>query len=309
MDINKKNSNQEREQRQKEKEDQIKEDFKLTEKWAQIGFWGNLVLAAIKFWAGIVANSSAMVADAVHSASDIFASLFVFISLKIAQKPADKKHPYGHHKAEVISTIIVGLMLGMAGYHIISSAIGVIRVGEFTVPGRLALYAAVFSILTKELMYRFTYKAGITANSPATIANAKDHRSDAFSSVATFIGILGAILGLPILDPIAGIIVAGFILKMAFDIIMDAVSQIMDENLDQEKIDEVNNIATGVDGVLGTHGIRIRRSGSVILVDMDIEVNRGYTMQMAHDVCEEVRERIFDKLNKVNEVRVHIDPR
>lgn len=273
-----------------------------------MGFFGNLGLAALKGVAGVLANSSAMMADAVHSASDIFASLFVYISLKIASKPADKDHPYGHGKAEVISTLIVGLMLGGAGIHIIISAFAVIRQVNIHPPGNLAIYAAVLSIIIKELMYRFTYRAGVLSNSPSTIANAKDHRSDAYSSIAALIGIIGAKLAYPILDPVAGIIVAFFIFKMSYDIIMDASGQIMDESPGQKMIDEIQQLSSIVNGVRNTHDIRVRRSGAVYLIDLDIVVDPEISVKQAHDIGDRVRDMLFAHMENIIEVRVHVDP-
>lgn len=283
-------------------------DFQTARYWAVVGFAGNFGLTVLKGWAGIVSNSGAMVADAVHSASDIFASLFVYISLKIAQKPADKEHPYGHGRAEVISTLVVVGMLVAAGFEIIRTAITTIRHGCLQAPGNLAVYAAILSIVVNELMYQFTYRAGVKTNSPSTIANAMDNRSDAFSSIAALIGIIGAKLKYPVLDPVAGIVVALFIFKMSYNIVMDAVGQIMDESPGEKKIQEVENLALTVKGVKSLHGIRVRRSGAFFLVDLDIVVDPKITVEMAHDIGESVREIIRVQMDKVSEVRVHIDP-
>ena len=273
-----------------------------------MGFFGNIGLAVLKGVAGVLANSSAMIADAVHSASDIFASLFVYISLKIASKPADEEHPYGHGKAEVISTLIVGLMLAGAGIQIIFTAFAVIGRGNIPSPGNLAVYAAVFSIIIKELMYRFTYQAGVRSNSPATIANAKDHRSDVFSSIAALIGIIGAKLAYPILDPVAGIIVAFLIFKMSYDIVMDALGQIMDESPGQKMIEEIKQFSLVVNGVRSTHGIRVRRSGAVYLIDLDIAVDPEITVKQAHEIADRVRDMLFTNMENITEVRVHVVP-
>jgi len=283
-------------------------DFQTARYWAVVGFAGNFILTVLKGWAGIVSNSGAMVADAVHSASDIFASLFVYISLIIAQKPADEDHPYGHGRAEVISTLVVGAMLAAAGVEIIRIAITAIRHGYLHAPGNPAVYAAILSIAVKELMYRFTYRAGVKTNSPSTIANAMDHRSDSFSSIAALIGIIGAKLKYPVLDPVAGIVVALFIFKMSYDIVMDAVRQIMDESPGEKKIREVESLALTVKGVKNVHGIRVRRSGAFFLVDMDIVVDPKISVEMAHDIGESVRETIRVHMDKVSQVRVHIDP-
>jgi cation diffusion facilitator family transporter len=283
-------------------------DFKIAEKWAVIGMVGNILLSILKFAAGILGNSSAMIADAIHSASDIVASFFVYIGIKISKKPADEGHPYGHFKAEVVTTLIVGVMLWMAGVEIIKTAIETIRSGDIQTPGMIALVAAVISIGVKEIMYRFTYKAGKEINSPSTIANAMDHRSDAYSSVATLIGIGAARMGFPIMDPIAGIVVSLFIFRMGYEIVVEAVKQIMDENVGDDMIEEVRTLSANVEGVVDTHDIRIRQSGSVYLIDMDIVVDGNITMKMAHDICDDVRADLQNKMDRIEEVRVHIDP-
>jgi cation diffusion facilitator family transporter len=283
-------------------------DFRTAQFWALVGFAGNFVLAVLKGWAGIVSNSSAMIADAVHSASDIFASLFVYISLKIAQKPPDEEHPYGHGRAEVISTLVVMGMLAAAGVEIIRTAIATIQHGHLNAPGNAAVYAAIVSVLVNELMFQFTYRAGVRTNSPSTIANAMDNRSDAFSSIAALIGILGAKLKYPVLDPVAGIVVALFIFKMSYDIAMDAVAQIMDESVGESKIQEVATLALTVNGVKNVHGVRVRRSGAAYLVDLDIVVDPKITVEMAHDIGESVRQMIRVHMDKVSQVRVHTDP-
>jgi len=283
-------------------------DFQIARYWALVGFAGNLGLTLLKGWAGIVSNSSAMVADAVHSASDIFASLFVYISLKIAQKPPDKEHPYGHGRAEIISTLVVMGMLAAAGVEIIRTAIATIRHGDLNAPGNAAVYAAILSVLVNELMFQFTYRAGVKTNSPSTIANAMDNRSDAFSSIAALIGIIGAKLKYPVLDPVAGIVVALFIFKMCYGIAMDAVAQIMDESAGEQKIQEVTTLALTVSGVKNVHDVRVRRSGAAFLVDLNILVHPKITVEMAHDIAESVREIIRVHMDKVSQVRVHIDP-
>ena len=283
-------------------------DFQTARYWAVVGFAGNFVLTALKGWAGVVSNSGAMVADAVHSASDIFASVFVYISLKIAQKPADEEHPYGHGRAEVISTLVVVGMLAAAGVEIIRTAIATIRQGDLHAPGNAAVYAAILSIVVKELMYQFTYRAGVKTNSPSTIANAMDHRSDSFSSIAALIGIVGAKLKYPVLDPVAGIVVALFIFKMSYNIALDAVGQIMDESVGEEKIKEVTTLALTVNGVRNVHDIRVRQSGAAFLVDLDIVVDPKITVEMAHEIGESVREMVRVHMDKVSDVRVHIDP-
>jgi len=283
-------------------------DFRTAEKWAIFGVVGNIILTTIKAIAGIVGGSSAMVADAMHSASDIVASAVVYISLRIAKKPADDEHPFGHGKAEAISTSIVGLMLIAAGIIIIKTAYLSISSGSVKAPGIIALYAAVLSIVVKEAMYRLTYKVGKRINSPSTMANAMDHRSDAFSSIATFIGIGGAILGFPIMDPLAGGIVALFILKMGYDIIMDAINQIMDKSPEKDKIALIKEAVLNTPGVESAHDIRVRQSGPFYLVDMDICVDKDVSLGKAHEIGDVTRSNVYKAIDKIFEVRIHIDP-
>lgn len=284
------------------------EDFKTAEKWAIFGVVGNIILTALKAIAGAVGGSSAMVADAIHSASDIIASAVVYISLKIAKKPADEEHPFGHGKAEAISSAVVGLMLIAAGIQIIRTAYDTISSGSVKTPGIIALYAAVLSIVVKEIMYRVTYKAGKKINSPSTIANALDHRSDAFSSIATFIGIGGAILGYPVMDPIAGVIVSLFILKMGYDITIDAANQIMDKSPEKDKVDLVKEAVLNTPGVEDAHDIRVRQSGPFYFVDLDISVDKNVSLDKAHEIGDTVRSNVYKAIDKIYEVRVHIDP-
>lgn len=288
--------------------DKHQEDFRTAEKWAIIGIFGNLILTAIKAFAGIVGGSSAMVADAAHSASDIVASAVVFFSLKVAKKPADKEHPFGHGKAESIASSIVGFMLMAAGFVIIKGAYDTIITGSVHSPSNIALYAAILSIVVKEAMYRATYRVGKRINSPSTIANAMDHRSDAFSSIATFIGIGGAILGFPLMDPIAGGIVALFILKMGYDIILDSADQIMDRSADTEKVDTIIQAVLSTPGVESTHDVRVRQSGPFYLVDLDICVDKNKSLGQAHEICDSARVNVFNSFEKINEVRIHVDP-
>jgi cation diffusion facilitator family transporter len=283
-------------------------DFKTAEKWAVIGIGGNIILTLFKAFAGIVGGSSAMVADAMHSASDIVASGVVYFSLKVAKKPADSEHPFGHGKAESIASAIVGGMLLVAGFGIIKNAYDTITSGSLETPGMIALYAAVVSIVIKESMYRATYKVGKRINSPSTIANAMDHRSDAFSSIATFIGIGGAIIGFPIMDPIAGGLVALFIIKMGYDIISDSAGQIMDRSADTEKVEAILQAVLNTPGVESAHGVRVRQSGPFYMVDLDICVDKDKSLGLAHEICDNARINVFNSIDKVNEVRIHVDP-
>ncbi|MHC1719151.1 MAG: cation diffusion facilitator family transporter [Clostridiaceae bacterium] len=284
------------------------EGFRIAEKYAKIGVASNIILTLMKAVAGVLGGSQAMIAEAMHSAADFIATVIVYISLKIAKKPADEKHPFGYGKAEVVSSAIVGVMLLGAGVLVLKTAYDTIMGGASHTPGVIALYASIISMVVKEFLYRITYKAAVKVNSPSTMANAMDHRSDVFATFATFIGIGGAILGFPIMDPLAGAVVALFILKMGWDIIVDAVNQIMDKSPGDQIVLKVKDIILNTPGVKDAHDIRVRQSGPYYLVSFDICVDCSMNLTEAHVICEDVRGNIFNEMDQIYEVRVHIDP-
>lgn len=283
-------------------------NFKTGEKWAIIGVVGNLFLTLVKYIAGFVGNSSAMIADATHSASDIIASAVVFCSMKIAKKPRDKGHPYGHGGAEVIATMAVAIFLFLAGLSILFNSINVIKEGNVQAPGVIAFIAAIISIVTKEIMFRATYAVGKRINSPSLIANAWDHRSDVYSSIGTVIGIGGALLGFPILDPIAGAVVSLFILHMAWNIAKDGLDQIMSASCKPEVVDAISEHVREVDGVMDVQGIRAKQSGPYIMIDLRIYVQPDISITEAHDIAAAVRTNLFNTVEHTYDVLVHVEP-
>jgi cation diffusion facilitator family transporter len=284
------------------------EKFKLGEKWALIGVYGNLLLTAAKAFAGIVAGSHAMIADAIHSGTDIVSSAAVFISLRIAKKPADEGHPYGHGKAEAIATFFVAILLLGAGTEIIWNSVYVILHHAYKEPGIIALYAAILSIVVKELMFQFTYKVGKQINSAATIANAWEHRSDVVASIAALLGIIGARMRYPVLDPIAGALVALLILRMSLSITKDAITQIMDTSSEKHILEKITEVALEVEGVKNVHDVRSRSSGPYIIVDLNLCVDCSLSINEAHQISDNAREAIMSSINDVSDVLVHIDP-
>ena len=216
---------------------------------------GNILLTALKLLAGIFGGSKAMVSDALHSASDIIATAVVLIGIRIAKKPVDKEHPYGHGKIEPITAAFVGVTLIFAAIIIVKGIIEAIIAHTFTTPTVLALIAALLSIIVKEAMYRVTFSIGKKIGSEAKKADALHHRSDAFSSIGTLIGISGSMIGKWLgigfpeyLDPIAGAVVACFILKIAYDILKHALKGLMDSSPDEEKIKRIIKTASDVSG-------------------------------------------------------------
>ncbi len=283
-------------------------DNKRAEKITWICLTGNIVLALAKGAAGILGNSKAMLADAAHSTSDIFATSIVLIALKVAKRPFDKEHPYGHGKAEAISAAAVSLILAIMGILILWSAFTSILRGEVRAPGVIALWVAVASVVTKELMFRYTYGLGRRLNSPALIANAWDHRSDVYSSIAALVGIAGARLGLPVLDPIAGAGVSIFIIKMAADIGVGAARELMDRVPEIMIIEEITKAAERIEGVEHVDGIRARSSGQNILVDLRLDVDPRVSVAEGHAVASRVKKEVLARMTRVTDVMIHINP-
>lgn len=271
----------------------------------------NIVLTAFKLVAGIVAHSGAMISDAIHSASDVISTIIVMIGVKMAGKAPDRNHPYGHDRFECVASIVLSVMLGLTG-----AAIGIegLRniVGSsylhLTVPGKLALAAAVISIVTKEGMFWYTRINAKKIRSSALMADAWHHRSDALSSVGSFVGILGARLGFPIMDPLASVIISFFILKAAFDIFLDAISKMTDHACSDSVVNALRKTILAVPGVEGIDVLRTRDFGSMIYVDVEIQAEGSLTLYEAHDIAQQVHDDIEQDFPNVKHCMVHVNP-
>lgn len=271
----------------------------------------NLVLSAFKLLAGIFANSGAMISDAVHSASDVFSTFIVMIGVTISGKKADKEHPYGHERMECVAAVVLAVILFATGLGIGWSGIQKIffmNSDSLEVPGMLALIAALVSIVTKEWMYWFTKFTADKIRSDALRADAWHHRSDALSSIGALIGIGGARLGFPVLDPIASVVICLFILKAAIDVFRDAVDKMVDKSCDEKTMEEMRQVICKQDGVLGISNLQTRMFGSRIYVDAEIEADGSLTLVQAHDIAEEVHQSIEDSLQDVKHCMVHVNP-
>ena len=268
----------------------------------------NLVLSIVKTLAGFLGQSSAMIADGLHSLSDVFSTILVIIGLNMSGREADKYHPYGYERWELVFSQFLSIILILTSAGILWAAIQGILSGEIPTPGRLGLYAALFSIVVKEIMYQMMMKKAIKLNSLAMKADAWHHRSDALSSIATFIGILGARLGWKILDPIAGILVALMIFKVGVDIYKKSIEGLVDESADPENIAKIRDIALKTPGVLQVSNLKTRQFASKIYIDMDICVDHFMTVIEGHDIATEVHDRIENKMEEVAHVMVHVEP-
>jgi cation diffusion facilitator family transporter len=274
-----------------------------------IGLWVNVLLTAFKLFAGIVGHSKAMIADALHSASDVLATAIVAVGLRIAKKPADAEHPYGHGNADTIASFMVALLLLLTGLYLGYSAVHVFVHHHQTVPSSIALYAAITSIIIKEAMYQYTIRVGRRLNSQAIIANAWDHRSDAFSSIPATIGIfIARIWNLPIFDPIAGLIIAIMIFRISLHLLHSSVDIIMDETPGSKTIQEISETASKVDGVESVHEIKVHQHGPDKTIDIKIEVNGLISVNEGHSIAGRVKAELMKSKQGITDVMVHVNP-
>ena len=271
----------------------------------------NILLTIFKLLAGIIAHSGAMVSDAIHSASDVFSTIVVIVGIKISSKASDKDHPYGHERLECVAAIVLATILAVTGLGIGSSAVSKIVGGDYSqlaVPGVLALIAAVVSIVVKESMFQYTRIYAKKIDSGALMADAWHHRSDALSSIGALIGIAGARIGFPILDPIASLVICIFIEKAAYDIFMDAVDKMVDKACDEEVEERLKDCALVQDGVKGVDLLHTRVFANKIYVDIEIRVDGDMRLRDAHGIAEHVHDAIEQEFPKVKHIMVHVNP-
>ncbi|MBQ6602809.1 MAG: cation transporter [Eubacterium sp.] len=283
----------------------------ITKRLSAVGIGGNVLLSAFKLIAGIFGRSGAMVSDAVHSLSDVFATIIAFLGVKLSEKQADESHPYGHERFECVASMVLGVILGVTGVGIGYTGVRNIFSGDFKnlqVPTILPLVAAIVSIVAKEIMYRYTMHYAKMMNSAAFEADAWHHRSDAFSSIGSLIGIVGARLGLPVMDPIASVVIAAFILKVAYEIIRDALDQMMDSTAGADYEEKLKNFIEGSEGVEGIDLLHTRKFSSRIYVDVEIAVDRNSSLIAAHEIAERVHDGIEENFPEVKHVMVHVNP-
>lgn len=272
----------------------------------------NVGLAVGKVLAGLVARSGAMVSDGIHSASDVFSTVVVVIGYRLAGKESDERHPYGHERIECVAAILLAMILCITGFAIGLTGLKKIIGTEGTVlevPGVLALVAAVVSIIVKEGMYWYTRRAAKKVNSGALMADAWHHRSDALSSVGSMVGILGALLGYPICDPIASVVICVFIVKAAYDIFKDAVDKMMDTACDEKTITHMRQVILSQEGVAGIDRLQTRLFGARIYVDVEIAADGELPLREAHFIAERVHDAIERNFTEVKHCMVHVNPR
>ncbi|WP_459202299.1 cation diffusion facilitator family transporter [Methanococcus sp. CF] len=287
---------------------EVSERIKIGNKISKITIVANIGLSILKILAGVFGKSSALIADGMHSFSDILTTVVVMLGLKLSEKPADESHPYGHERIEPALTKILAVILLATALMIFYCGLTTILSKNYQIPENITVIAALISIFVKEWMYKYTAKAANKIDSSALLADAYHHRSDAFSSVGTLVGVVGAKLGYPILDPLASILISLFIAKMAFEIYYDALNQLLDTAADPKTIEEIEEIILSVDGVLGIDVLKTRIHSNKIYVDVEISVNKDLSLIEAHNISENVHSKIESKLKKVKHCMVHVNP-
>jgi cation diffusion facilitator family transporter len=275
----------------------------------------NVILLAFKFIAGILGHSAAMIADAVHSLSDFVTDLIVLVFVHISGRPQDKSHDYGHGKYETLALTIIGIALIIVAVGIFYN--GAIRIAawchgqELEAPGMLALWAALVSILLKELTYRYTIRNARKLDSPALEANAWHHRSDALSSIGTAVGIGGAVLlgkRWAVLDPIASVVVGAFIVKVAVELILQGMRDLLEHSLPDEIEDEIMRIAQSEPDVIEPHDLRTRRIGNRYAIELHILMSGDITLAKAHDHADSIENRLKQRFGDNTHIAIHMEP-
>ena len=271
---------------------------------------GNLVLSAAKLAAGVFGTSTAMVSDAVHSFSDALGDVIAMVGVRLSEKAPDEGHPYGHERLESVASVIIGVLLLLAGLTVGRQSLSKILSGtyETEVPGQIALIAAVVSIAVKELMYHLTMRAAKKLDSNALRAEAWHNRSDALSSVGALLGIGFARAGYPILDPVAGFLISLFILRASYLIFRDSFRKMVDHSGDAALEEEVKTCALSNENVRGIDVFRSREFGRWIYVDMEIRVDRNLPLHEAHAIAHEVHDLLEARFPVIKHVMIHVNP-
>lgn len=280
-----------------------------------VGIIVNVALTIGKGMGGLLSGSKALLADALHSASDIVSSIVILFAVRIADKPPDEEHPYGHGKAENIGSIIVALLLIVVGIEISISSIKVFFGEPPVAPGNIALVIIIISIILKEILFHYKYHVGKKYRSAALISDAWHHRSDSLSSLAALIGVGSAIIGeklgyhfLVYGDAVAGVVVSMIVMKVGYDIAKEASGIMMEEVLAEEKIQVYVDTINQIDGVLRIDQLLARTHGRYIVIDLKVSVDPTITVEEGHDIALEVRNQLMNRYEEVGNVLVHINP-
>ncbi len=276
-----------------------------------VGIAGNVMLSVFKLYAGIAGKSYAMLSDAVHSLSDVLATFIAFIGVKVSKKSADKEHPYGHERMECVASLALGFILFLTGLGI--GKVGVENIifknpQELAVPQAIALIAAIVSIVVKEAMFWYTRYYAKMLDSAAFMADAWHHRSDAMSSVGSLIGISGAMLGYPVLDSVASVIICLFILRVAYKISKDALKRMLDTSLGDAYEKKLADYIAKQKDVICVDVLHTRMFGNKIYIDLEIEVDGNKSLWEAHKIAENVHNNVEKNFPNIKHVMIHLNP-
>ena len=276
-----------------------------------VGIIGNIFLSAFKLFAGIAGNSGAMVSDAVHSLSDVFATFIAFLGVRLSKREADQMHPYGHERLECVASLLLGLILAVTGFGIGKAGIEKIIAGNYevlAVPGVIALAAAIVSILSKEGMYWYTRHYAKILNSSAFMADAWHHRSDAFSSIGSLIGIAGTMLGFPVLDSVASVVICLFILKVSYDILKDAIAKMLDTSCGESYDKALADYISAQENVICIDSLHSRMFGNRTYIDLEIQVDGNLSLKDAHAIAEHIHDNVEEHFSDVKHITIHLNP-
>lgn len=274
----------------------------------KVGLGTNVLLTVLKLWVGLAAASQALIADGINSLADIFVSAVVYLAYKISRRPADEDHPYGHGNAETIAGLVASVGVMATGAILAYGAVTTLLAGAYSAPERIALYAAAAAILIKEALHRYTIRVAEAEHSPGLEASAKDYRSDVLASVAAFTGIIGARLGFPLLDPLAGLVIAALIVRMGILVLAENVHILMAGAPTSGIKEEILETVSSFKEVLDVPRIRLQRMGGKYVVNVDIAVDGEISVTEGHRIAESVRDRCMEVHSRVSEIMVHVDP-
>ncbi|MGB9938164.1 MAG: cation diffusion facilitator family transporter [Methanobacterium sp.] len=287
----------------------IEERKKLGRRAVLVAIFGNIGLTIFNFIVGIFSGSTALIAEAAHTFSDILTSTITFIGFRISLKPPDKLHPYGHGRAEPLVGLVIVVFLGIIAFEILSEVYRKIFLGAaLTPPETIAAVMALIGVIVNFIMTTYIMKTGKKINSPAIVADAQHQKVDIFSSAAIFVGVIGAQLGFPILDPIVAIFIAIMVLKTAFDVGRENINNILGTLPSKEILDNINLCALSVTGVLGIHNIRINYLGPYASVELHVTVAEDLSLKEAHAIAHDVEEKIVKDVDVISMVTVHVCP-
>jgi cation diffusion facilitator family transporter len=282
--------------------------YSIAKKVSAISFSANVLLAIFKVIAGVFGHSTAVIADASESLTDAISSSIVWISIHVANKPSDFEHPYGHHRIETVSSLIVGIIIFLVGLLIVISSARHVISGEVEIPTNIALAAVIISGIINEIFYQYTVRIGKKISSSGLVAVAHDFRKDALTGLIALTGVVGSKLGVKFLDPVAAIVIAIIILRIGFKVSWSSINELLDITPDSEILVKIRKTAQSVTGVEHVKRFRARKTGPYIYVDVEIEIDESMSVLESHKVAEEVKSSLRNELPNIRDIMVHIEP-